>query len=75
LENRIHQPDLAKVIDEWKTCSATLGQQVKIVSRRGVTEGMAMDVDANGALIVRTDDGSINKIYYGDCFHQPPPEK
>jgi len=69
LENRIHQPDLTTVIAEWKTCSATLGQQVRIVSRQGVTEGKAMDVDPNGALVVRTADGNLKKIYYGDCFH------
>ena len=69
LENRIHQPDLAKVIEEWKSCSATLGQQVRIVSRQGITEGKAVDVDSNGALVVRTADGTIKKIYYGDCFH------
>jgi len=70
LEDRIHQPDLTNVIGEWKSYSATLGQQVRIVSRQGVTEGKAMDVDANGALIVRTKDGSLKKIYYGDCFHK-----
>ncbi len=69
LESRIHQPDLTTVIAEWKTCSATLGQQVRIVSRQGVTEGKAMDVDPNGALVVRTADGTLKKIYYGDCFH------
>jgi len=69
LESRIHQTDLTTVIAEWKTCSATLGQQVRIVSRQGVTEGMAVDVDPNGALLVRTSDGNLKKIYYGDCFH------
>jgi BirA family biotin operon repressor/biotin-[acetyl-CoA-carboxylase] ligase len=69
LEDRIHQPDLTTVIGEWKTCSATLGQQVRIVSHQGVIEGKAMDVDSNGALVVRTKEGSLKKIYYGDCFH------
>jgi len=69
LENGIHQPDPASVIAEWKNCSATLGQQVRIVSRQGVTEGKAMDVDPNGALVVRTADGDFKKIFYGDCFH------
>ena len=69
LENRIHQPDLTTVIEDWKTCSATLGQQVRIVSHQGVTEGKALDVDPNGALVVRTADGDLKKIYYGDCFH------
>jgi len=69
LENRIHQPDLANVIEEWKSCSATLGHQVRIVSRQGVTKGKAVDVDPSGALVVRTADGTIKKVYYGDCFH------
>jgi BirA family transcriptional regulator, biotin operon repressor / biotin---[acetyl-CoA-carboxylase] ligase len=69
LEKRIHQSELAGVIAEWKTCSATLGQQVRIVTRQGVTEGKAMDVDPNGALVVRTADGTLKEIYYGDCFH------
>ena len=69
LEKRVHQPDLTSVITEWKTCSATLGKQVRIVSRQGVTEGTAIDVDPNGALLVRTADGVVEKIYYGDCFH------
>jgi BirA family biotin operon repressor/biotin-[acetyl-CoA-carboxylase] ligase len=74
LENRIHQTDLTNVIAEWKTCSATLGQQVRVVSRQGVTEGTAVDVDANGALLVRTADGILKKIFYGDCFHASPKE-
>ena len=69
LEKRMHQQDLANVITEWKSCSATLGRQVRIVSRRGVTEGEAVDVDPNGALIVRTADGTLKKIFYGDCIH------
>jgi BirA family biotin operon repressor/biotin-[acetyl-CoA-carboxylase] ligase len=69
LENRIRQPELANVIEEWKSCSATLGKQVRIVSRQGVTKGKAVDVDPNGALVVRAADGAIKKIYYGDCIH------
>ena len=69
LENRIHQPDMANVIEEWKSCSATLGRQVRIISHQGVTTGKAVDVDPNGALLVRTADGTIKKIYYGDCIH------
>ena len=33
-----------------------------------------MDVDPNGALVVRTEDGVLKKIYYGDCFHTSPQE-
>jgi biotin-(acetyl-CoA carboxylase) ligase len=29
-----------------------------------------MDVDDNGALILKLADGSLKKIIYGDCFHE-----
>lgn len=69
LEDRLGKQDLGDVIPEWKVYSATLGQNVKIATRKGATEGLAVDVDDNGALLVRQVDGSIKKIYYGDCFH------
>ncbi len=72
LKTKMHQQDFSTVIDEWKSCSATLGRQVRIVSRHEVTEGKAVDVDPNGALIVETQDGTLKTIYYGDCFHAHP---
>ena len=63
-----HQ-DFDGVIAEWKTCTTTLGRQVKIVTRAGVTQGTAVDVDEGGALMVRTTDGTLKKVIYGDCFH------
>lgn len=71
LEHRIHQEDLGTIIPEWKKWSATLGQQVRIVSRQGVTEGKAVDIDATGALMVQNTKGKVTKVYYGDCFHPP----
>jgi len=72
LEAKMHQQDFSTVIDEWKSISATLGQQVRIVSRHEVTAGKAVDVDPNGALIVETRYGDLKTIYYGDCFHGHP---
>jgi len=75
LETKMLQQDFSTVIDEWKSISATLGQEVRVVSRHAVTEGMAMDVDPNGALIVEAHNGELKTIYYGDCFHGHPQEK
>jgi BirA family biotin operon repressor/biotin-[acetyl-CoA-carboxylase] ligase len=69
MEDRLCHQDLGTVIDEWKTCTATLGRQVKVVTRTGVTRGTAVDVDEGGALIVKTADASLKKVIYGDCFH------
>ncbi len=72
LEAKLHPQDFSRVIADWKSISATLGQQVRIVSRNEITEGKAMDVDPNGALIVETPDKTLKTIYYGDCFHRHP---
>jgi BirA family biotin operon repressor/biotin-[acetyl-CoA-carboxylase] ligase len=69
LEQRLQQPELADVIAEWKTQSATLGRRVRIVTTRETAEGLARDVDENGALILEEKNGTLRKIIYGDCFH------
>ena len=69
-EERLKNAELETVISEWKQYTVTLNRLVRIVTRQEVTEGRALDVDDNGALIVEIADGSTEKIIYGDCFHQ-----
>jgi BirA family biotin operon repressor/biotin-[acetyl-CoA-carboxylase] ligase len=69
-EDRLKSVDFENVILEWKKYAVTLQRQVRIVTQREVSEGLAVDVDENGALIVKLADGSLKKILYGDCFHQ-----
>jgi BirA family biotin operon repressor/biotin-[acetyl-CoA-carboxylase] ligase len=69
-ENRLKNADFENVISEWKQYTNTLQRPVRIVTRREVSEGLAVDVDENGALIVKLADGSFKKIIHGDCFHQ-----
>jgi BirA family biotin operon repressor/biotin-[acetyl-CoA-carboxylase] ligase len=70
-EARLDQGNLDQVMSEWKQYSATLNRPVKIVTTRDESDGIAVDVDENGALILKLADGSIKKIIYGDCFHDP----
>jgi BirA family biotin operon repressor/biotin-[acetyl-CoA-carboxylase] ligase len=69
-ENRLKQADHDSVVSEWKKYTLTLNRRVKIVTKQEVTEGLAVDVDKDGALILKADDGALKKIRYGDCFHQ-----
>ena len=69
-ENRLKNADFENAISEWKQYTVTLQRPVRIVTQREVSEGLAVDVDENGALIVKLADGSFKKIIYGDCFHQ-----
>jgi BirA family biotin operon repressor/biotin-[acetyl-CoA-carboxylase] ligase len=66
--DRMNNIDFEDVISEWKKYTITLGRQVRIVTQREVSEGLAMDVDDNGALILELANGEQKKIIYGDCF-------
>lgn len=68
-ESRLESLSLDAVIPEWKRYTLTLGRPVKIVTTRETVEGVAEDVDENGALLLRLPDGSSKKIVSGDCFH------
>jgi BirA family biotin operon repressor/biotin-[acetyl-CoA-carboxylase] ligase len=69
-ESIVHVDELENIIARWKKCTTTIGRQVKIVTSLEISEGLATDVDENGALILKLADGSIKKIIYGDCFHR-----
>ncbi|MDI6687893.1 MAG: biotin--[acetyl-CoA-carboxylase] ligase [Desulfobacterales bacterium] len=68
-ESYIDNVNLDNVISEWKKHTTTLNRRVKIVTYHDVSEGVAIDVDENGTLILELADGSIKKVIYGDCFH------
>ncbi len=58
------------VIGPWKSLTATIGKTVTIETRGEVSQGVALDVDDTGTLILSQPDGTLKKIIYGDCFHQ-----
>jgi len=69
-EDELNDADFENVVSEWKKYTETLNRHVRIVTTYEVSEGLAMDVDDNGALILKLADGSMKKIIYGDCFHK-----
>jgi BirA family biotin operon repressor/biotin-[acetyl-CoA-carboxylase] ligase len=52
----------SRLLDAWRARASTLGKRVRI----GAIEGVAVDVDLDGALRVRTDDGAVVRITAGD---------
>ena len=69
-EKRLKRVEFENVISEWKKYTVTLNRQVKIVTHKEVSEGLAVDVEPDGALVLELANGSHKKIVYGDCFHQ-----
>jgi len=58
----------AQVMEEWKKRSATLKKRIRITDPAGVIEGEAFDLDEDGALLIRKDNGIIVKKTAGDVF-------
>lgn len=58
------------VTREWKTLSCTLEHRVKINTMKATFEGEAIDIDEYGALIIRKDNGKIERVIGGDCYQR-----
>ena len=54
---------------EWRKLSITLGQGVRVLQGERVIEGRAMDVNEDGALLVKERDGSLTVVHAGDVEH------
>jgi BirA family biotin operon repressor/biotin-[acetyl-CoA-carboxylase] ligase len=55
---------------EWKSLSCTLENRVQIRTLRKSFEGEAIDIDEFGALIIRKDNGHLERVIAGDCIHR-----
>ena len=52
--------------ERWRDRLNTLGQQVQATWEGGSAQGVAEDVDLDGALLVRTEDGTLVRVEAGD---------
>jgi BirA family transcriptional regulator, biotin operon repressor / biotin---[acetyl-CoA-carboxylase] ligase len=65
LENKGSQ----EIIDKWRSFSLTLGKRVKVYCQNKHLEGLALDIDQDGGLLIRRDSGIISKVTCGDVIH------
>jgi len=54
------------ILEEWKSLCSVLGSYVEVTSLEEKIEGWAIDVDENGALIIKLQDGTQRKVLSGD---------
>ena len=57
------------ILEEWRNMSATIGEWVKITTQTHSIYGEAIGVDNEGALILETSEGHLEKIVSGSCEH------
>jgi BirA family transcriptional regulator, biotin operon repressor / biotin---[acetyl-CoA-carboxylase] ligase len=60
------------IYQEWRSWLITCGQWVSVDDGRTVVEGLAEDVDVDGALLVRLADGALLRVAAGDVSLRTP---
>ena len=66
----IESGEYETIIREWKSLSCTLENRVLIRTLKNSFEGEAIDIDEFGALIIKKDNGKLERVIAGDCYHQ-----
>ncbi|MDF2568605.1 MAG: birA [Sporomusa sp.] len=68
--NTVKDMGFAPVLADWKSQSITLGQQVDVHGFDRSFTGLAIDIDADGALLIKTPQG-IERVMAGDVSIRP----
>ncbi|WP_421908008.1 biotin--[acetyl-CoA-carboxylase] ligase [Methanolacinia petrolearia] len=63
----VEEGEYKAISREWKSLSLTLEKRVRITTPRRTVEGEAIDLDEYGALIIKKDNGKVERILSGDC--------
>ncbi len=59
------------ILDEWRRYSVTLGRMVKVIAPDTTYTGKAEDIDEEGALLVRRENGHVERVLAGDVSIRP----
>ena len=65
---RLLKGDFEKIADEWEAQCVTLGRRVSIQIGGRSVRGLAESLDDDGALLLRTEHGRIERIIGGDVM-------
>ena len=66
---RLLNGDWIEIREEWKTLSETLGRYVIVRTANRTYSGLAVDLDEDGGLIIKSDHDFV-KVFSGDCFYK-----
>jgi BirA family biotin operon repressor/biotin-[acetyl-CoA-carboxylase] ligase len=63
---RILKGDFESIANEWEAACTTIGHNIEIASGNRVIAGRAESLDSEGALLLRTEHGRLERIIGGD---------
>jgi BirA family biotin operon repressor/biotin-[acetyl-CoA-carboxylase] ligase len=66
---RLQKEDSAIILEQWRSFSATLGQHIRVMQHGRLIEGIAIDVNEGGALILRVEEDSLIPVHAGEVEH------
>ncbi|GAB4310301.1 MAG: biotin--[acetyl-CoA-carboxylase] ligase [Methanobacteriaceae archaeon] len=59
-----------EILRKWRKYSKTIGSYVEVHKRLGkIVRGEAVGINKQGALILELDDGTLRKVFSGECIH------
>jgi len=64
--NFVQEGSIGFFLEEYKSKSAVLGKEIRIISKKEEITGLAVDITVEGQLVVRLEDGSIREIMSGE---------
>ncbi|HVP15983.1 MAG TPA: biotin--[acetyl-CoA-carboxylase] ligase [candidate division Zixibacteria bacterium] len=64
--DRYLEAGFSPLLEQWKTYAGFLGRKVVITDQEERLNGLALDVDLDGALILKLEDGTRRRIRVGD---------
>jgi BirA family biotin operon repressor/biotin-[acetyl-CoA-carboxylase] ligase len=53
--------------DRWLSYADIMGKPIKIVFGNDIQKGVTVDIDEDGALLLRDDTGAVRRIIAGDA--------
>ncbi|MBU0683900.1 MAG: biotin--[acetyl-CoA-carboxylase] ligase [Candidatus Omnitrophica bacterium] len=63
---KIKREGFPSLRDECRKLSTVIDKQIKVREHNKLTEGIAVDIDEKGALVIRTKTGDVKRIFSGD---------
>lgn len=67
----INKGEFQKVIQDWKEWNITIGQEVAVTTIKESISGRAVDINEEGALILKLINGELMKVLSGDVTLRP----
>jgi BirA family biotin operon repressor/biotin-[acetyl-CoA-carboxylase] ligase len=62
----------SELVEEWKRFDCTLGTNIEVVDPNERFEGRAIDVDDDGALLVKIENGSVRRVLSSSIVLRKP---